>query len=132
MSETTLTTAQQQLLRSLGDLVPPERIERLWIFTAHAGKSRESGLFVAALLPDAGTDLRPLLTIRYAADPVKDGVRLETEVTEEGRAPPERIEQILAGVLSRAGDQAGELSDAWVEGRRDRWDALVARLAPGA
>jgi hypothetical protein len=129
-----LTAAQRQLLRTLPERIPLARIDRLWIFAPHLGRARETGLFVASLLPtdDARPGQRVLLSLSYAAQSRNGQLQVEQTATEEGRTTPERIERVITGVLARAADFPGEPLLETIAGCGERWAALLARLAPGA
>lgn len=130
MSDPDLTVAQRRVLGQLHERFPPERIDRLWIFDAHQGKLRETGLFVASLLTgeQEPAEQRILVTIRYDTETVKGGVQVNESVEEEGRAPRDRIERVIEGVLRRTGDEPGESFVEAIEGDAERWSALLTRL----
>ena len=123
----TLSPAQIQLIRSLPERFGIERIRRVWIFAAHQGKSRETGLLVVSLLADeAGTKgLQALVTLRYTAEVVKGTLKIDDSTTEEGWAPPERIDRVIEGVLARGGEEAGEPYEARIDGDEERWSELL-------
>jgi hypothetical protein len=53
-------------------------------------------------------------------------------VTEEGSAPPEGIERVIAGVLARSGARFSDPLVARIEGSDDRWSQFLARLGLAA
>ena len=129
MNSSNLTTSQQELLRSLPERVPVGKLDRIWIFTAHQGKTRETGLFVLSLLPEAGGEhQRALVTLRYQAELVKNRLVRTDSLAEEGRAPIEQIERVISGVVARAHEESGELVSARIEGREEQWLKLLAEL----
>jgi hypothetical protein len=136
MSHSDLTPSQRELLRILPERFPPERIDRLWLFPAHLGKDRESGFLVLALLPQLGTATahhhRTLVTVRYEVADVKGRPQWQDRVTEEGSAPPDRIDRIIAGVLVRSGADAVEPLVEVLAGSRGRWLAFLERLGLAA
>jgi hypothetical protein len=131
MTDPELTSAQRQVLGRLPGRMPPARLDRVWIFAPHQAKTRETGLFVLSLFPeeDEGTEQRILLTLRYERETAKGGDLLET-LSEEGRAPRELIERVIAGVLLRSGEESGEPIVEAIDGSDEAWESLVRRLNP--
>jgi hypothetical protein len=136
MSHTELTSSQQELLRCLPERFRPERIDRLWLFPPHLAKDRESGFLVLSLLPAAdagdGADYRTLVTVRYEAEQVKGELRWQDRVTEEGSAPPDKIDRVIAGVLIRSGADAAEPIAEVLAGNPGQWFAFLERLGLAA
>ncbi|MQA92454.1 MAG: hypothetical protein GEU90_19875 [Gemmatimonas sp.] len=130
MTGSQLTPTQRGLLLELPEQFGVVNIDRIWIFSARPGKTRETGLFVISLLPsnEHVASHRTLFTLRYRVESINGKLQRIADRTEEGRAPPERIDRIIAGVLSRAGDDAGDPMEAVIEGDLDRWQALLAAL----
>lgn len=130
MLDLQLTPSQRELLGSIPEHFPIERIDRIWLFAAHLAKARETGLFVISLLPDEDreTAQRTLFTLRYHAEPTKGGVQRTDSLSEEGAAPPERIDRVIAGVLARSGEEAGEPLVAAIEGDAAQWQELLERV----
>jgi hypothetical protein len=134
MSETDLTPSQQAILRRLPETFPPDRIDRLWIFPPHVAAGRESGFVVISLLesepddPERAMTHRTLFTYRYETHPVKGGTRRDERVTEEGSAPVERIDRVIAGVLARSAANAVEPIAEALGGDESRWSAFLDRF----
>lgn len=130
MLDVQLTNAQRDLLALVPEHFPIQRVDRIWIFTPHVGKVRETGLLVVTLLPpeEETTAQRTLFTLRYVTEPTKKGVERTDTLTEEGKAPPERIDRVIEGVLARAGEVGGEPLVAPIEGEPDRWLELLERV----
>jgi hypothetical protein len=126
-----LTATQRDLLLSLPDRLPLSRVDRLWVFAPHHGRSRESGLLVASLLPHPGGDpaQRTLVTLRYRAEQVKGRLHREDSISEEGSAPAERIERVIAGVLARSGEQSADPLVETIGGSEERWATFLEGLA---
>lgn len=123
-----LTSFQQALLRNVPGRYPPERIDRLWIFPPHVAPKRESGFIVLSLLQEDGDDdRRTVVTLRYSMEEVKGRPKAEERVTEEGSAPPERIDRVIAGVLARSGEDDVEPIAAEIGGDPERWTELLTR-----
>jgi hypothetical protein len=109
--------------------VPVSRIDRIWIFTAHLGKLRETGLFVLSLMPEEEADRqRTLVTLQYQAETIRNKLVLTDSLSEEGRAPMEQIERVISGVVARAHEESGELVTARIEGQEERWSQLLEQL----
>jgi hypothetical protein len=129
VSETAGTDALRRLLQDLPRRVPVTRIDRLWIFPPRERNGREHGLLVIALLPDAGhpPDQRELLTLRFEAGRDRAG-RLQCSDGMEslGRAPTDRLERVITGVLRRLRDES-EPSAEVIRGSEARWAELLAR-----
>jgi hypothetical protein len=130
LNEFQLTSAQREILFEIPTRFPLSELDRVWIFAAHVGKLRETGLFVVSLLPAAEqeTSHRTLHTVRYRVDGSQGKVQRVTDIAEEGRAPPERIDRVIAGVLARSGDEAGEPLLIAVEGEEAEWERGLAAL----
>ena len=127
-----LTPAQRELIANLPSRFPPERIDRLWLFPPHVGNSRESGFVVLSLLPtdDQTTDRerRTLVTVRYESFQEKGRTRREERLVQEGTAPPDGIERVIAGVIRRSNQQEAVPLVEGIGGRPERWDQLLDRL----
>lgn len=128
--------------RFLAERIPPERIERLWVFPPRIRGRREQGLLVAAArIP--GEDHRALVaTVRWTAEETGRGVRVDPEFREEAVAPREALPRVIDGVVRRA-EKEGIGSDpellqpdcdpgvflAWLSGREV---GVAPRFAVGA
>lgn len=131
MASSELTAAQREILRHLPDSLDTDRLDRIWIFDPHIGNSRESGLFVVSLFSESrlGGEMRELITVRYTIDPQASPPSFEKAVLPEGWAPPDRIERVMAGVLARSGDAAGDPREEALE-PGETWETLIFRLDP--
>lgn len=136
-----LTAAQAEVLRRLSQRFAPATIDRLWIFPPRQLQRGETGLFVVSLFLDpadaTGMSLRSLVTVRYQADgrdtkSAGQTGRVEDLVTEEGRAPPNNIERVIAGVLARTGMEGGEPVAEEIGGSEDAWLDMLARVGLSA
>jgi hypothetical protein len=118
------------MLQRVPNSIPVEQIDRLWLFEPQIGKSRETGLLVLSLLPQEPlfSQQRRLLTLRYSAETIQGKLQREEVLSEEGRAPPERIERVIAGVLARTTGAAGEPLTELISGSQERWVQLLERL----
>lgn len=134
MSESTLTSAQQAILDSIPTRLELARLDRVWVFPPHHGKTRETGLFVISLLDraDPVSGPRTLLTLRYQAEMVNGRVTRTEQLNEEGRAPVPEIERVIAGVLARSGDESGDPEVLHVDGDPSRWQERAGAPAADA
>lgn len=131
MTAPALTPSQKEVLHAIPSRNPIEAIDRIWIFPPRHHQTRESGLFVLALIPytPAAEGVRTLCTIRYHCETDKGRMRRSETITEEGSAPAERIDKVIAGVLRRD----AEPGEPWlleVGGSPERWAEIVANLLP--
>lgn len=102
--------------------LPPERVDRLWLFAPRRSGARESGFAVLALY-GADARHREVYTLRYEIPAPQDGERRDA-LHAEGSVPGERVARIIAGVTRRT----GELQDpreVCIGGELERWRALV-------
>ncbi|CAN5746572.1 hypothetical protein BH23GEM6_BH23GEM6_12520 [soil metagenome] len=129
MSIAKLSEALRLLLGEIPSRFPPEQMDRIWIFAPREIGSRESGLVVLSLLNGSGDrpEQRRLVTWHYEAVRDRGGWKRKDAVTEQGRAPHDRIPGMMAGVLARLGD-ATEAPLEHSIGDRDRWSALMTSL----
>lgn len=125
-----LSAAQAELLRRIPARISIDRMERLWIFPPHHGKVRETGLVVVSMkAEDSGDkDTHALTTVRYTAEPVKARLQVEESYSEEGWAPADRIDRVIAGVLARSGDEVSEPLEVMIGGSEERWQELLERF----
>ena len=72
----------------------------------------------------AGDGLKECRHFGFSQDAVEEGV------TEEGWAPPESIDRVIAGVLSRTGEDAGEPLEERMDAGEAGWCELLNRLDP--
>lgn len=129
MIQAELTPAQKETLRRLPERFPPERMDRVWIFSPQVVNARESGFLIVTLIPGSEpVSHRTLLTVRYETETIRGRIHREERVTEEGSAPPDRIERVIAGVLVRSGDDAPEPAVAEIGGEPARWFALLEQV----
>jgi hypothetical protein len=123
LNDLRLSAAQRQVLASIPHRLGVERIDRIWIFPPHPARTRETGLLAISLLPPPQHDTshRTLLTVRYEADPAGGRAIRVADPTEEGSAPPDRINRVIAGVLARSSDPTGDPVLVIIEGDVERW-----------
>ncbi|MDR0786489.1 MAG: hypothetical protein LBG44_01245 [Gemmatimonadota bacterium] len=130
MAPAELTAAQKTILQKLAARFDPLGIDRLWLFPPRVVAGRESGLVVLSVCDGAreAGGQRTLFTCRYEAIPVRGGMRTEERVAEEGSAPVERIERVIAGVLARSGADEAEPTLEVIEGDTERWALFLEKL----
>lgn len=127
------TEALRELLARLADRIPPGQIDRLWLFPIRTVGSRESGLVVVSTLSptDAGGPRR-VLTVRYEIRRTREGVTAAETLAEQGTAPAEHVDRVIAGVIRRLGDDAGQPVPHHIAGDPDRWSELILSLGAAA
>lgn len=115
-------------LAEAGRRLPPERIDRVWLFPPRAVGERESGLAVLAVHPAEGgaDDRRHVFTLRYEAVVERGRVRRADTLVEQAVAPAGRLERVIEGVLRRLapGEEAAGLRA--IGGDPARWAELLA------
>ncbi len=117
-------------LTALAMRLPPECIDRIWLFPPRQHGERETGLAVLALFPqdeDREGERRHLFTLRYQAERERNGLRQQEDLVELGSAPAERVERIVAGVLRRLRDapELPEVEVLEIAGHAERWRRLL-------
>lgn len=122
--------ALRGLLADLPARVPPEEMDRVWIFAPRDLGGRESGLVVLGLLPLAGEEAeqRRVVTVSYEAQPTRGGVQRVDTLVEQGIVPRDRVPELISGVLRRLGGEGEDPVEGRVEGDRARWRDLVESL----
>jgi len=106
VTESPVPEALGRLLISLGKRVGSESMDRIWVFPPLV-KGREEWGLVAVSCLEADPSLRSLVTARYTAELKGDGMAFESEFLSEGTAPPDRLPQIMDGVVRRSDLQLG-------------------------
>lgn len=121
--------ALPRTLDRLGRRLDPGRLDTLWIFPPLVKGRREWGLVVASCFA-AEEDRRRLLTARYAAERTGRGLDVESEITEEGEAPPDRIPRVVDGVVRRSGVQEGDPREVVIRGEPEAFLELMREFDP--
>jgi hypothetical protein len=103
--------------------VPPQAVDRVWLFPPLRKGRREHGLVAASCFPGGSpppgrpsaeregptrADRRVLVTLSYRAEETGKGIQFESRFEEEGEAPADRLPRVMAGVVRRAQTGAGE------------------------
>lgn len=122
-----VTDALRAVLLALPGHLPIEEIQRLWVFPPRELGPRESGLVVAALATPGAPAHEPhrIYTVEYDSDRHRPRPDPKLEVTEQGSAPHDRLDRVIAGVLARLGDERDDPDDHEIGGSADRWAALL-------
>ena len=121
--------ALPRTLDRLGRRLDPARLDTLWIFPPLVRGRREWGLVVASCF-GSGDDRRHLLTARYSAERTGRGLEVESEITEEGEAPPDRIPRVVDGVVRRSGVQKGDPREVVIGGELEAFTELMREFDP--
>ncbi len=122
--ESPVPDAVGRLLRALLGRLGVESIDRIWIFPPLVKGRKELGLVAVSSFSDQPSR-RNLLTARYEAELTGRGVVFETEFLSQGTAPPERLPQIMDGVVRRSELQLGLPREARIGGDPWRFRALA-------
>ena len=120
--------ALPRTLKRIGTQLGAESIDRLWIFPPLVRGRREWGLVAASCFDQAGR--RRLVTAQYAAERTGKGLFLDTKLTEEGVAPPDRLPRVMDGVTRRAPRMKGSPQVVDIAGGAEALEALVGEYDP--
>ena len=131
------TAPLNQTMAELPELVPVQRIERIWVFPPRFVGEVETGLLVLALGPEGegggeDVDRREVVTVRYEVRGGKGAPPLSRELTGHGWAPSARVPQLIAGVVRRLGGEEEEPLTEEIGGDPERLARFAEALATGA
>lgn len=115
--------AVAEALCRLAERVPPDRLDRIWIFPPLVNGRRESGVLVAGCF--GAEERRTLVTMAYRAEETGRGVTFEETFQEQGEAPPDRLPRVMEGVAQRSESGLEGPRSVRLEGDRERFEALV-------
>jgi hypothetical protein len=120
--------APHALIQRIPEIVAVPGIDYLWIFPPRRVAAGESSVVVVAAF-DAD-DRRRIITAHFTVARNRKGIATVTALFDEhGAAPVDAVPRIVQGVLRRLGeDTTAEPRDVLIDGRQDRWDALVTEL----
>ncbi len=121
--------ALPRTLREVGDRLGVVALDRLWVFPPLVQGRREWGLVAASRFDGGGT--RRVVTARYHAVRTGRGLYLDTRLTDEGTAPPERLDRVMEGVAKRGPEPLGRARAIDVEGSVDAFEAVMAQFDDG-
>ena len=109
----------QMMARRLGE----SEIDRLWVFPPLIVGRREWGLVAASCFTEDGA--RRLYTAPYAAERTGTSLSVENSIAEEGQAPPDRLAQVMQGVVRRSEIDLGEPRVVEIAGDSEKLRALL-------
>ena len=109
----------QMMARRLGE----SEIDRLWVFPPLIVGRREWGLVAASCFTEDGA--RRLYTAPYAAERTGTSLSVENGIAEEGQAPPDRLAQVMQGVVRRSEIDLGEPRVVEIAGDSEKLRALL-------
>lgn len=120
--------ATHALIQRIPAVVAVTGIDYLWIFPPRRVAAGESTVVVVAAFDE--DDRRRVITAHFTVARNRKGIATVTALFDEyGAAPADAVPRIVQGVLRRLGeDTAAEPRDVLIDGRQDRWDALVTEL----
>jgi hypothetical protein len=128
MTAAPATAALQHVLAHLHEVAAAEEIDHVWLFSPRDLSGRESGLLVLSLRTgDDAPAQRRLLTVAYETEAGARELRVARTVTEQGRAPADRIPRLMQGVLARLRDEPGDPVETPIRFDPARWTALLER-----
>jgi len=109
----------QMIARRLGE----SEIDRLWVFPPLILGRKERGLVAASCFAEDGS--RRLYTAPYSAERTGAGLSVVNGITEEGRAPPDRLPRVMQGVARRSEMDLGEPRVVEIAGDPTKLKALL-------
>ena len=109
----------QMMARRLGE----SEIDRLWVFPPLIVGRKERGLVAASCFTEDGA--RRLYTVPYAAERTGTSLSVENSIAEEGQAPPDRLAQVMQGVVRRSEIDLGEPRVVEIAGDSEKLRALL-------
>lgn len=104
-----IAEGRERFLREISEQLPMDRIEELHLFSSIRQGGKESAIAVVALRPEVqeeGSDARrTVYRARYRlALKGQERGKWEMDITEEADAPTATVEEVVRGVMERAGD----------------------------
>ena len=115
--------ALPRTIQRLGRELGVDRIDRLWVFPPLIRGRREWGLVSVSCFAEG--EARDLLTATYTAERTGKGLTVETELSEEGLAPPDRLPRVMSGVPRRSPLGLGDARVVEIAGTEDAFRALL-------
>jgi hypothetical protein len=128
-----VSEGRDRFLRAIAERLPPKRIDEIRLFAPLRQGGVESGVAVIAAAIDGAEDAAPRFTIYRAQYRLQlkgaERGKWDVSMTEEADAPEGTVDDVIRGVLRRAGEEAeperlaGEalqaalLSDTWTGAR---------------
>ena len=104
-----IAEGRERFLREIAEQLPVDRIEELYLFSSIRQGGNESAIAVVALRPEIEAEgseaRRTVFRARYRlALKGQERGKWEMDITEEADAPTVTVEEVVRGVLERAGD----------------------------
>ena len=112
----------QMMARRLGE----SEIDRLWVFPPLILGRKERGLVAASCFAEDGS--RRLYTAPYSAERTGAGLSVVNGITEEGRAPADRLPRVMQGVARRSEIDLGEPRVVEIAGNPTKLKALLGEF----
>lgn len=119
-------------LRAVERAVAPEEIHDLWIFPPLEDVEESAEFLLFTRRRDG--DRRCVYSARVRRRPAPgDGSRERVqEITDHGTVPTDRVARLIRRFRRRLGEEDREPTHVALEGREDRWSALVGERRGGA
>jgi hypothetical protein len=115
-------------LRMLAERLGAESLDRVWIFPPRIRGRKEWGLVAASRYHPEAAEKRLLFTAPYTAERTGQGPVVESSLTEEGEAPPDRFPRVMTGVVRRSGEELGDPREVEIAGDPRRLEDLIEEL----
>lgn len=116
------------LLRTLEQEVPPESIDRLWLFPPRRIEAGETAVVIVAAMPPADPERRRVYAAHYTALDDRDQHRLA--VAEYGSAPTDRVDRLVEEVVDRIKEGPASAPRSFrIRGDPLLWDQALHQLA---
>ncbi len=120
--------ALAEALGVLRQRIPPDRLDRVWIFPPLVDGRTESGVVAAGCFGDG--DRRLLVTVSYRARETGRGVSFVPSFEEQGTAPAKSLPRVMAGVVRRHGEAFAPPRSAVLGGDAEAFDRLIGEWTP--
>ena len=120
--------AVAEALTWLRQWVPPEQLDRIWIFPPLSDGRSESSVVAAGCF--AGGDRRILVTLSYRAEETGRGVTFHPRFQEEGEAPTDRLPRVMEGVVERSGSGFESPRSTSLNGDPEALETLIRAWTP--
>lgn len=130
-SESPVPDATGRLLAALEERVGVDSVDRAWIFPPLVRGRKEWGLVAVSCLTEDPSK-RTLVTGRYTAEITGQGVRFEHEIISEGLAPPERLTNLMDGVVRRCDLPLGLPREVEIGADVQKFRELISEFGLGA
>jgi hypothetical protein len=116
-------------LAAVVGIIPPARVEQVWVFPPRQVGAKETGLAVIVAVPLDEEGRRAIHTLRYEAITEKGKTVRHDRLEEQGTVPPDRVDRIIEGVVRRLEGADPAPPDIRDTGRDPAaWRALLEEL----